>query len=78
MLFLLPPIEQTPYWSCLDQNVVRLERSGEAPRDVAYAAIAACQAEAPQWGPKLMGKVRARLVVKLSARVVEIRAQSHP
>ena len=75
LLLATSPIEQTPYWGCLEHNVARLEVSGERPRDVAYAAIDACHSKEPTGlNPRLMEKIREKLVPKLAARVVEIRA----
>lgn len=78
LLFLaaqVSPIEQTPYWACLQENLARLERSGEPAADVATAALAACVRSEPSFKPSLMRKVRAKVAQKLIARVVEIRAR---
>jgi hypothetical protein len=69
------PIEETPYWHCLDTSVVKLEKSGERPRDVAAAAIEECHSAEPRdLGINLRMKIREKLIPKLAARVVEIRA----
>lgn len=74
LLIQAAPIENTPYWTCLNRNTVRLERSGDEPRDIATAVLEACHTQEPQLAPELMAKVREKLMPKLVAKVVEIRA----
>ena len=75
------PIEATAYWKCLDRQATRLERTGEQPRDVALAALDLCTnasrdfAAERGYGPALMLRIHKRLVQKVTARVVQLRAK---
>ncbi len=75
------PIEQTPWWSCIKKETVRLERSGERPRDIAIATMQACRAAEQDYaveqgfGLSLMMKLRTRLEDRVVSNVVEIRTK---
>jgi hypothetical protein len=74
-------IESTPYWTCLDKQAARLERTGERPRDVALATLDLCNEASAKfatdhgYGLTLMMKIHDRLIDKVTARVVELRAK---
>jgi len=76
-----PEFQKTQYWQCVHRRAEKLERSGERPRDVAVAALEACREAEQQWatergyGPNFMRIIRAHLMDKIIAQVVEIRAK---
>lgn len=75
MIVAQAPVEQTPWWHCLEKEVAMLEPSRSEPADIAVAAMDACRSLEPkQLGPALLDKVRSRMVPKLVARVVQIRS----
>jgi hypothetical protein len=74
------PFEQSPWWHCLRKETVRLERSGEKPRDVAIAAMDRCRsaesdyAATHNYGLALMRAMRPKVEDRVVAMVVELRA----
>jgi hypothetical protein len=81
MLFYLAaqgvPLSQTPYGRCVRDETVKLERSGERPRDIAVAVVDVCHSKEPDYSPQLMKAVREQIEDAIVARVVQIRSERH-
>lgn len=74
------PFEQSLWWHGLRKETVRLERSGEKPRDVAIAAMDQCRsaesdyATTHNYGLAFMRAMRPKVEDRVVAMVVELRA----
>lgn len=68
------PADQAAWRSCLNRTVLRLERTKEAPHDVALGALEACKPSEPAMSIGLRMRLHEAMTDKLAGRVVEIRS----